>query len=170
MKQLEKISKNHKKWVSIAKSFGAGELSEDVVQDMYLKIYTNKNNKDISDAYIWLTLRSVYIDKVRIDNRMTKVNLEDVKSLVSEQIDELEFHSFTKINTKIEAVKYKTHYSDVIILNNYFEKGLSMRKIAAKYNIAPSTVFRSIKKTKEKIRLEIGEDFEDYLNKEYERI
>ena len=170
MKQLEKLAKNHKKWVSIAKSFGAGELSEDVVQDMYLKIYTNKSNKDISDAYIWLTLRSVYIDKVRIDNRMTKVNLEDVKSLVSEQIDELEFQSFTKINTKIEAVKYKTHYSDVIILNNYFDKGLSMRKIAAKYNIAPSTVFRSIKKTKEKIRLEIGEDFEDYLNKEYERI
>ena len=170
MKQLENLAKNHKKWVSIAKSFGAGELSEDVVQDMYLKIYTNKSNKDISDAYIWLTLRSVYIDKVRIDNRMQKVNLEDVKGLVSEQIDELEFQSFTKINTKIEAVKYKTHYSDVIILNNYFEKGLSMRKIAAKYNIAPSTVFRSIKKTKEKIRLEIGEDFEDYLNKEYERI
>ena len=170
MKQLEKLAKNHKKWVSIAKSFGAGELSEDVVQDMYLKIYTNKSNKDISDAYIWLTLRSVYIDKVRIDNRMQKVNLEDVKSLVSEQIDELEFQSFTKINTKIEAVKYKTHYSDVIILNNYFEKGLSMRKIASKYNIAPSTVFRSIKKTKEKIKSEIGEDFEDYLNKEYERI
>ena len=85
-------------------------------------------------------------------------------------LDELEFQSFTKINTKIEAVKYKTHYSDVIILNNYFEKGLSMRKIAAKYNIAPSTVFRSIKKTKEKIRLEIGEDFEDYLNKEFELI
>ena len=170
MKQLEKLAKNHKKWVSIAKSFGAGELSEDVVQDMYLKLYTTKSNKDISDAYIWLTLRSVYIDKVRIDNRMTKVNLEDVKGLVSEQIDELEFQSFTKINTKIEAVKYKTHYSDVIILNNYFEKGLSMRKIAAKYNIAPSTVFRSIKKTKEKIRLEIGEDFEDYLNKEFELI
>ena len=170
MKHLEKLAKNHKKWVAIAKSFGAGELSEDVVQDMYLKIYTNKNNKDISDAYIWLTLRSVYIDKVRIDNRMTKVNLEDVKGLISEQIDELEFQSFTKINTKIEAVKYKTHYSDVIILNNYFEKGLSMRKIAAKYNIAPSTVFRSIKKTKEKIRLEIGEDFEDFLNKEFELI
>ena len=170
MKQLEKLAKNHKKWVSIVKSFGAGELSEDVVQDMYLKIYTNKSNKDISDAYIWLTLRSVYIDKVRIDNRMQKVNLENVKGLISEQIDELEFQSFTKINTKIEAVKYKTHYSDVIILNNYFEKGLSMRKIAAKYNIAPSTVFRSIKKTKEKIRLEIGEDFEDYLNKEFELI
>ncbi|CAB4153368.1 sigma70-ECF, RNA polymerase sigma factor, sigma-70 family [uncultured Caudovirales phage] len=170
MKQLEKLAKNHKQWVSIAKSFGAGELSEDVVQDMYLKVYNNKHTKDISSAYIWLTLRSVYIDKVRIDNRMQKVNLEDVKGLVSEQIDELEFQSFTKINTKIEAVKYKTHYSDVIILNNYFEKGLSMRKIAAKYNIAPSTVFRSIKKTKEKIRLEIGEDFEDYLNKEFELI
>jgi len=170
MKQLEKLAKKHKKWVSIANSFGAGELSEDVVQDMYLKIYTNKNNKDMSDAYIWLTLRSIYIDKVRIDNRMQKVNLEDVKGLISEKIDELEFQSFSKINTKIEAVKYKTHYSDVIILNNYFEKGLSMRKISAKYNIAPSTVFRSIKKTKEKIRIEIEEDYTDYINEEYERI
>jgi DNA-directed RNA polymerase specialized sigma24 family protein len=151
MKQLEKLAKNHKKWVSIAKSFGAGELSEDVVQDMYLKIYINKSNKDISDAYIWLTLRSVYIDKVRIDNRMTKVNLEDVKGLVSEQIDELEFQSFTKINTKIEAVKYKTHYSDVIILNNYFEKGLSMRKIAAKYNIAPQQFSEVLRKQRKKL-------------------
>jgi predicted DNA binding protein len=45
-----------------------------------------------------------------------------------------------------------------------------MRKIAKKFNIAPSTVLRSLKKTKEKIRLEIEEDYIDYKNKDYERI
>ena len=170
MKQLNKLVANHKQWVSIARSFGAGETSEDIVQDMYLKVYDNKINKEINSAYIWLTLRSIYFDKLRLENKITTISIDDVRELKNDDFDINEFDSFTKINTKIEAVKYKTHYSDVIILNNYFVKGLSMRKIAAKYNIAPSTVFRSIKKTKEKIRLEIEEDYIDYINQDYERI
>jgi predicted DNA-binding protein YlxM (UPF0122 family) len=45
-----------------------------------------------------------------------------------------------------------------------------MRKIAAKYNISLSEVFGSIKRTKAKIREEIFEDYEDFKNKEYERV
>ena len=159
------LSKDHKKWVNIAKQFGG---SEDEVQEMYIRVHDI--NKEINTAYVWCILRSICFDKSRIESKYKHIDLNDVKELVSDEFESLEFESFDKILDKIESVKYKTHYSDVIILNNYFEKGLSMRKIAAKYNIAPSTVFRSIKKTKEKIRLEIGEDFEDYLNKEFELI
>jgi DNA-directed RNA polymerase specialized sigma subunit len=105
-----------------------------------------------------------------LENKITTISIDDVRELKNDDFDINEFNSFTKINTKIEAVKYKTHYSDVIILNNYFVKGLSMRKIAKKFNIAPSTVLRSLKKTKEKIRIEIEEDYIDYINADYERI
>ena len=159
------LSKDHNKWINIAKQFGG---SEDEVQEMYIRVHDI--NKEINTAYVWCILRSICFDKSRIESKYKHIDLNDVKELVSDEIDIDKFIKFDKILNKIESVKYKTHYSDVIILNNYFVKGLSMRKIAKKFNIAPSTVLRSLKKTKEKIRIEIEEDYIDYKNKDYERI
>ena len=159
------LSKDHKKWVNIAKQFGG---SEDEVQEMYIRVHDI--NKEINTAYVWCILRSICFDKSRIESKYKHIDLNDVKELVSDEFESLEFESYDKILNKIESVKYKTHYSDVIILNNYYKKGLSIRKLAAKFNLAPSTVLRSLQETRQSIREEIEEDYEDYINKEYERI
>lgn len=162
---LESLFKDHLKWINIAKQFGG---SEDEVQDMYLTIHNL--DKEVNTAYIWCTLRSICVNKLRLESKYKHIDLNDVKELVSDEFESLEFESFDKILNKIESVKYKTHYSDVIILNNYYKKGLSIRKLAAKFNLAPSTVLRSLQETRQSIREEIQEDYEDYINKEYERI
>jgi len=147
---IQELTKQHKKWINIAKQFGG---CEDEVQDMYIKLI--ELNKDINTAYVWCTLRSICVDKIRLESRFKKVDLNDVKELVSEDIDIDKFIKFEAMQLKIEKVRYKTHYSDVIILDSYYKKGLTIRGIAAKFNIAPSTVMRSLKTTKEKIRNEI---------------
>jgi DNA-directed RNA polymerase specialized sigma subunit len=162
---LTTLSKDHKKWLNIAKQFGG---SEDDVQDMYIKVSTI--DKEISTSYVWCILRSICVDKLRIEAKYKHIDLNDVKELVNSESDIQEFITYDKIQVKIEGVKYRTHYSDVIILDQYFKKGLTMRKIAAKYNISLSEVFGSIKRTKAKIREEIFEDYEDFKNKEYERV
>ena len=149
---IQDLTKHHKKWINIAKQFGG---CEDEVQDMYIKLI--ELNKDINTAYVWCTLRSICVDKIRLESRFKKVDLNDVKELVSEDIDIDKFIKFEEIQNKIESIKYKTHYSDVIILDAYYKKGLTIRGIASKFNIAPSTVMRSLKTTKEKIRNEIFE-------------
>ena len=34
----QKLTQRHKDWIRIAKSFGAGDYSEDLVQEMYIRV------------------------------------------------------------------------------------------------------------------------------------
>ena len=45
------IAKDHKRWITIAKSFGLEEDAEDLVQDMYIKI--NQWKGKLSDETIF---------------------------------------------------------------------------------------------------------------------
>jgi predicted DNA binding protein len=45
---------------------------------------------------------------------------------------------------------------------------MSMRQIAAETGISTKTIFYSIKKSKEKLKENIAEDYEDYINGDYE--
>ena len=56
------LSKDHKKWVNIAKQFGG---SEDEVQEMYIRVHDI--NKEINTAYVWCILRSICFDKSIIE-------------------------------------------------------------------------------------------------------
>jgi hypothetical protein len=43
-----------------------------------------------------------------------------------------------------------------------------MRKIAAKSNISLSSIFNTLKSCKKKIKDSVGEDWQDYLNEDFE--
>ena len=45
-----------------------------------------------------------------------------------------------------------------------------MRKFSRESRISLSSVANTMNKCKKRLRLVIGEDYEDYVNKEYERI
>jgi predicted DNA-binding protein YlxM (UPF0122 family) len=47
---------------------------------------------------------------------------------------------------------------------------MSIRKIAEETNISWVSIFNTLKKCKEELREIFKEDFEDYLNKDYDRI
>ena len=47
---------------------------------------------------------------------------------------------------------------------------VSMRKFSRESRISLSSVANTMNKCKKRLRLVIGEDYEDYVNKEYERI
>ena len=83
---MEKLFKKHKDWLNIVKSFGCtNHLVEDIVQDMYLKIgvLINKgldisyNDDDINYYYIYMTLKSIFYNKVKKDKRAVLVPLDN---------------------------------------------------------------------------------------------
>ena len=86
---MERIVKHHKEWIEIVKSFGGGDMSEDIVQDTYLRIlrlnYIDKfTGEEINKGYIWLTLRSVYFDYLRA-NKNREVSIDKFYSICDEE-------------------------------------------------------------------------------------
>jgi len=67
---LEKLAENHKKWVAIAYKFcNCKETANDIVQDMYLKMYDM--NKEVDEGYIYFVIRSIFIESKRKQKEFT---------------------------------------------------------------------------------------------------
>ena len=45
MQWVNILSRYHKEWITIVKSFGEGNLAEDIVQEMYLRIHDSNSGE-----------------------------------------------------------------------------------------------------------------------------
>lgn len=168
---LSSISKHHKEWTSIVRSFGHNE-PEDIVQEMYLKIHKYIEpekiivNDEVNKGYIWFTLRTLFL------NDVSKQKFEKLNEISLEQTDcdKVQKQTFDVIIDRIELIVKRFDWYDEKLFNLYFKTDLSMRDIARETTISLSSIANSIKKYKRIIQEEIGEDYLDYLNKDYEKI
>ena len=143
------LSKYHKEWLSIVKSFGGGDISEDIVQDMYLKY--NENfviNNEPNRAYIWITLRNIFLTEIK---QKELINFEE-----TEPIDEQLFQS---IMQRANKEMKKWHWYDKKLFEIYIYNDLSMRDIAKETNISLRSIFSTIKYCKERLNKELKEDY-----------
>ena len=62
------------------------------------------------------------------------------------------------------------HWYDSWLFNIYVNSEKSIRTMARESGISFFSIFNTLKNCKERIKLAIGEDLEDFNNKEYERI
>jgi len=174
MDKLTKLAKHHKEWLNIVRSFGEDFLAEDIVQETYIKIYRlNHIDKIVPDevnkSMMWLTLRSVFIDHIRT-LRMEKVGLDVCKELSSSEIDLEKHESFEKLLEKINNEVESWHWYDTMLYKHYRESNKSMREIAKETGISVTSIFLTLKDCKERLKEAVGEDYEDYLNTDYELI
>ena len=72
-----------------------------------------------------------------------------------------------KINQEVESWDY---WYDKKLFKMYYNTDLSLRKLADETNISVTSIFNSCKNYKEIIRNKFGEDFEDYLNGDFDLI
>ena len=87
---IETLFKYHSDWLRISKAFGNGDESEDVVQEMYIKLYNN--NKAVIEGkpnkgYVYLTIKSITIDKFRNKETLVEIN-EDITQVENEPYDD----------------------------------------------------------------------------------
>ena len=99
--------------------------------------------------------------------------LSDVKNNVvaSEKIDlqmiEKKYNIIVnKVNTEIES----WHWYDQMLFVHYVESGKSIRTLAEETNISRDSIFQTLKNCKLKIINAVGEDWEDFKNKDFELI
>jgi len=172
---LKYVAVHHKEWVSLVRSWGEDEYAEDIVQEMYLKLlkYTTKKRivkeGKVNKSYVWFTLRSVFLEAIRQKGKIDKVRIGNGFEIEYEcELEEVIGYSnmFNKIDEEIDS----WHWYDTLLFELYRDSGKSMRQIAKDTNISLSSIFETLKACKKRIKEQNKEDYEDYKNKDYERI
>lgn len=154
---LEKLSENHKKWIAIAYNMcKCKDKANDIVQDMYLKMY--ELNKSVDDGYIYFVIRSIFIEEKRKQKEFTQ-DLETIEYLVnkneyntlkqSNTFEDLKKECYDKAYNKLEK------HEKVIV---HFSSTMGLREFARNSEISISL----IQKTKRKLKFLIWEETKKY--------
>lgn len=145
---------------------GGDDFSEDIVQEMYLKIF-NKNYNALNDKglvnkyYVYLTLKSILMSYLVQRNKVRKVCIDDVLHL--EDTDGLqEQEAFHELAIKIDNEIENWHWYDKDLFELYRHSGMSIRKIAAGTSISWVSIFNTLKDCKGKIREKLNKDYDEY--------
>jgi RNA polymerase sigma factor (sigma-70 family) len=175
MNWITQVAKYHKEYVKTIQSFGEQFYAEDLVQEMYIRLLTkNKEqqvivNGQVNRYYVFLTLRSLFIDFYRQKNKVIKVDIKEVLTL--QQIDELEEHEgFSRLLKKVDSEVKTWEWYDQMLFNLYKDSNKSMREISNGTNISLRSIFCTLKNCKERIKENVHEDYLDYVNQDYELI
>lgn len=177
-KWLEIVAKDHKEWVRIVKSLGEYDYAEDIVQESYIALskYSSEEkiirNGSVNRGYMYFTLRSLTFQFYNKKKKINKVSLDnDIYNIEIPNKDNLEDkEAFEKVCNLIDQEIQSWHWYDTKLFSLYKDTDLSIRKIAAETHISWVSIFNTLKNCKQKIRDKHQEDYEDFKNKDYDKI
>tara|TARA_R110002167_G_scaffold301760_1_gene506050 strand:- start:614 stop:1156 length:543 start_codon:yes stop_codon:yes gene_type:complete len=180
MNWIEKVASHHKEYVATVKGFGEEFFAEDIVQESYIKVikYCKESqlidsDGDVRKAYMYFVLRNMFIDFQKAKKKQKKVDVS-VLEYLGENIDLVEeqekAEALNKIFDKVDTTLHSLHWYDELLYNLYKDSGKSMRTLSKDTGISTSSIFNTLKHCKDAIREDVGDDYEDYLNEEYELI
>ena len=171
---LKIVAEHHDRWVKIINSFGEYDYAEDIVQEMYIALqkYSKpesiiKNGK-VSNGYVFFTLRSLYYQFYNAKNKVQKVSIDDYKIESFSDIEQEK--AYHKVCTLIDEHIENWHWYDQKLFKLYRDTDMSIRKIAKETGISWVSIFNRLKKCKLDLKENVSEDYDDYLNEDYERI
>jgi len=172
---LRIVANNHKDWVRLVQSMGGKEYSEDIVQEMYIKLnkYASpekyiRNGKP-NKGYIYFTLKSILYTYFKEKKKITKMP-ETCLNNIECTYEEVKISAEQRLSEKIEAEIKTWHWYDQAIFNWYRNEGISFRKMSAITKISWVALFGTVKRCKNRLRKSVGDDYLDYINKDYELI
>ena len=175
---LEIVAKEHSKWIKIVNNLGEYSFAEDIIQEAYLVLYKYtdeekviKNGK-INQGYMFFVIRSVLF---QFYNAKKKIKIQSIDSdEFFQQIpddykmdEEIAYNDFCKLLDKKAST---FNWYDQKLWKLYSQTDMSIRKIAAETKISWVSIFNSLKNIKNELRQDLREDYEDYLNEDYERL
>jgi len=172
---LEQVAKHHKEWLRIVKQLGGDDYSEDIVQEMYIKLHKYSspekciNNGKVNKYYVFLTLKSILYSYFNERKRIRKESIDNFYDITEPETDE-DLEAFNKLSEMITEESEKWHWYDQQIFNYYRDHKTSFRKMSEHTKISWVSLFHTIKKCKRKIKENLKEDIEDYKNKDYDKI
>ena len=180
MSWIAKVAQHHDEYVSTVKGFGEDFFAEDIVQESYIKIikYCKEEqlvkDGEVRKAYMYFVLRNMFLDFKKQKNNKNKVSADVLNYLgegISNDLEDIQkADALNKIFDKVDTVVKDLHWYDELLFKLYRDSGKSMRTLSKETGISTSSIFTTLKKCKDAIREEVSEDYQDYLNEEYELI
>ncbi len=154
---------------------GANGSSEDIVQDAYLRIHKYAKpekiapNGKVNRAFMFVVLRNVYRNHCTEKAKVKMVSLSDTFEL--RHTDRLESKQAQhRFDQKLIEAQKDWHWYDKMLFNYYKDSGLSLRQIEAETNISLTSLWNTIRNCKKRLKKELGEDYQDLINEDYELI
>lgn len=143
---LEQLAKRDKDWRRMALQICGDKMTaDDLVQDMYLKFADY--DKELNDYYIFFAIRSIFLDGIKkrkldiVSNEIENLSLLDNEYCLER--DNFE----TEIIKQIEALPYFERETALV------SQVISQRELARQSEIPFETINKTIKKTKENLKL-----------------
>jgi DNA-directed RNA polymerase specialized sigma24 family protein len=176
---LEILASRHSEWVSLAISLGCPHyLAEDVVQEVYLRLHKYSDSvyhkliypdNEVNTFYMFVTIRNTLRTILKGESVFVPVD-EFIFEESDNEPDIEKEEAFSRIMTKIqnEANSWGAYHSK--LFNLYFMTDHSMRNISDGTDIGLTHIYNNLKSYRQAIVKAIGEDYEDYLNGDYEQI
>jgi len=156
LKILNQIAKQHSKWVNIVRSFGCNtETSEDIVQEMYIKVQKkleegldiNYGDDDFNHSYVFRMLRNLFLDLKRKENKVQITSIDNIKEDFSVD-DNTDYHkALEKIQDEMDQLFWYDKKVYEII-----DDGSSIADLARKTRIPYYSLYNTFKKVKEKLK------------------
>lgn len=173
---LEELAKHHNQWLKLVRSLGGDEYSEDIVQEMYLKMYKYSSKEkcfndkgELNTFYVYLVLKSILFSYFREKKRIVKEPITN-KLILIEKTSVEENEAFNNVCKLIDKEVDKWHWYDKQLFEIYRHNDISFRKIAKATGISWVSIYHTIKKCKEKLNNTCKEDWQDYINNDFELI
>jgi hypothetical protein len=177
---LNEVAKHHKEWVGIVKMFGEKCFAEDIVQEMYLRLHKYGEedkiiiNNKVNKGFIWVILKNSFSTYQSKKQKAIKVDLIETKDLISDYIEIDNYICKDKaldiLSERVKKEIEKFNFYDKNIWNIYMNGNKSMRSLSSETGITTDSIFNTIKKCKKKITIVINEDYEDFTNKDFDKI
>jgi len=160
---LKEFHNNYKGWILLSTSYVGEFYANDIVNEAFIKLNEKQN---INRSYIFLTIRSLCIDFLREKNKIDKTEILDVEFV--NEFDKLA--AYNRILYNIDKEIDTWYWYDAQLFRLYKDSPMSLRKIANETDISITSIFHTIKKCKQIIKIKFIEDYQDYLNGDYELI
>jgi DNA-directed RNA polymerase specialized sigma24 family protein len=155
LKILIKIADRHKDWKYIVQSFGCNaDTAEDLVQEMYIKLQLkidqgldiSYEDNDFNYSYVFKTLRTLFLDLKRKENKVVIVNIEDVEIRTKE--DDIDYDkAFENVEKEVDQLFWYDRKVYQII-----DDGSSIADLSRKTKIPYYSLYNTFKKVKDKLK------------------
>jgi|TARA_R110000823_G_scaffold310360_1_gene435241 DNA-directed RNA polymerase specialized sigma24 family protein len=151
---LIKIAQRHKDWKYIVQSFGCNSATaEDLVQEMYIKLQRKLDegldisyDDNFNYSYVFKTLRTLFLDLKRKENKVIIVNIEDVDIRTKE--DDVDYDkAFEDVENEVGQLFWYDRKVYQIIDN-----GSSIAELSRKTKIPYYSLYNTFKKVKDKLK------------------
>ena len=187
-KALTLLAQYHPEYIKMAKAIAGNNLevrnyAEDFVQEAYLRLSRYEDLFDkvvvkdkVSKGYMFFVLRSIILNAIKKKSNLKFSHLGDQYDF-EEKFNWID-HGMDKdklgteaIETRMyEVLKENAKWFDYQLFETYLKSGKSFRAIAEGSGIGIRTIYLSIKKSKLIIAEKLFEDYQDFINGDYDLI